>query len=227
METLLRKYLWGVDLVVIAHLRGVQRARDRDPDRGRHGQRRRRRPPCAAASAAGPPPPRRRPTRKEVEHDPQAQHLLLDLPADPRGRTPRRQRPAAARRRCSGPTCRSSCWRSCTRRRRPIRAGRWRSSATTTSKTRRALRRRRRRSARRRSTDIEEDARLSRLRRRAARVPGAARARRRRRRGAAVAAAPPPSSDPLAAELDKRDQEDGRAQLRGAARRPSTRCWGT
>ena len=102
METLLRKYLWAVDLAVIAlcavfGARATATAIEAGFVSGIAAARHARR----AAAGAG------------LDHrlheagrgDPQAEHLLLDLPADPRAEG-RDGRHAGGRRRCRRRRCR-------------------------------------------------------------------------------------------------------------------------
>ena len=81
MEILLRKYLWAVDGSDRRAVRGVRRRATATASRRSlaSAARRRARPARAAAPA-----PRPRPLREGGRGDPQAEHLLLDLPADPR-----------------------------------------------------------------------------------------------------------------------------------------------
>ena len=187
METLLRKYLSLVDLAVVA-LCAIFAARA-----------------TATAIEAGfvsgiptakhAPKPPASPTRdhglfEAGRGDPQSEHLLLDLPADP-GR--QRRRPAGRRRRprSSGPRCRSSCWRSCTPR--PTRS--WSMAIIRDNDDKSVGPYGVGSHIREATIDLDRrDARLSGFRRREAGVPGAARragdGRRCARGGRAFARAP-------------------------------------
>ena len=205
METPLRKYLWAVDGLVIALCAVFLAA---PPRRGRQGARQqrlgeqacraheRRRPAAPAYSGAS-------------RGDPEAEHLLLDLPAHLAGRgqaqnfrwfpaTAHGTQPEAA-----GDHVRAAA--------PPIRAGRLRSSATTTPRARPTTSGRR--FATRPSTTSSRTG-STRLRRRASRVPGPARPP-----AAGGGRAGGGRRDPCRSAVRRArqgDQEDGRAQLRGA-----------
>ena len=222
VETVLRKYLWGVDLVVIAICAMFcARATATPIESAWRGAS-----PAAVAAASAPAAaPRDAPQTYTKEVEPILKRNIFCSTCPPIiGRSPKDGTGPPPPPPLQKTTCRSSCWRSCTRRRRPTRAGRWRSSATTTSKTagpyavgakiREAT-----------IDDIEDDrvyldfggGRREYLELVERAVPAAARRPWRPRRR--------PERSVLR-RAGSRDQEDRRAHLRGAARRPSTSLLG-
>ena len=214
METLLRKYLWAVDLAGHRAVRDLPGPRDRDRDRGQMSSAAARPPSRAARAPAAPAAP---PVYTKQVEEILKRNIFCSTcpPILGAARAAATEPPVAAAAAADvaalkllaimfAPPPADPRWSVAIIRDNDDKSA---GPYDVGSKIREAT-----------VDDIEEDARLPRLRRRPARVPGSARP------AGAAAAAPGGGrargrpADPLAAELDKGIKKTRRAQLRGAAR---------